>query len=78
MQKQPSEGFFKKYVIKNLKKIIRNPLRKKVFTKSVRRRFLQNTAGRLLLITAVSIGVKGELVHETVNYDTETKASVKI
>ena len=78
MQKQPSEGFFKKYVIKNLKKIIRNPLCKKVFTKSVRRRFLQNTAGRLLLITAVSIGVKGELVNETVNYDTETKASVKI
>ena len=40
--------------------------------------FLQNTTGRLLLIIAVSIVVKGELTNETVNYDTKTKAYVPI
>ena len=34
---------------------------------------MQNNTGRLLLITVVSIAVKGELAKETVNYDTEIK-----
>ena len=44
------------------------------FVKFVRKLFLQNSTGRVLLIIAVSIFVKGELANETVNYDTETKA----
>ena len=38
------------------------------FAKFVRTPFLQNTRGRLVLIIAVSIVVKGELANETVNY----------
>ena len=48
------------------------------FAKFVRISFLQNTTGRLLLIIAISILVKGELVNETVSYDTKTKAYVPI
>ena len=33
--------------------------------------FLQNSTGRLLLIIAVSVVVKGVLENETVNYDTK-------
>ena len=36
----------------------------------IRTPFLQNRTGRLLLIIAVSIVVKGVLANETVNYDT--------
>ena len=36
--------------------------------------FLQNAMGKLLLILAISIVVKGELEIETVSYDTEMKA----
>ena len=39
---------------------------------------MQNTIGRLLLLIALSIVVKGELANETVNYDTKTKAYVPI
>ena len=46
--------------------------------KFVRTPFLQNITGRLLLIIVVSKVVKGELVNETVNYDTEIKAHVPI
>ena len=46
------------------------------FVKFVRTPFLQNTTGWLLLIIAVSIVVKGELVNKTVNYDTKTKRVV--
>ena len=46
--------------------------------KFVRIPILQNTTGRLLLIIAVSIVVKGELENETVNYDIKTKAQVPI
>ena len=42
------------------------------FAKFVRTPFLQNTTGRLLMIMAVSIVVKGELANKTVNYDTKT------
>ena len=35
-------------------------------------------AGRLLLIMAVSVVVKGELANKTINYDTKTKAYVPI
>ena len=42
------------------------------FEKFVRKPFLQNTTGRLLLIIVVII-VKGELANETVNYDTKVK-----
>ena len=48
------------------------------FAKFVGTPFLQNTSGRLLLIIAVSIVVKGELANETVNFDTKTKAYVPI
>ena len=41
------------------------------FAKFVRTPFLQNSTGRLLLIIAVSIVVKGVLANETVNYDTK-------
>ena len=40
------------------------------FAKFERTPFLQNSTGRLLLIIAVSIVVKGILTNETVNYDT--------
>ena len=43
------------------------------FAKFVRTLFLQSTTGCLFLIIAVSIVVKGELVNETVNYETEIK-----
>ena len=48
------------------------------FAKFERTPFLQNTTGRLLLIIAVSIVVKGKLANETLNYDKKTKAYVKI
>ena len=38
--------------------------------------FLQNTTGRLPLIIAVSIVVKGELANETVHYDKKAEAYV--
>ena len=38
----------------------------------------QNSTGRLPLIIAVSIVVKGVLANETVNYDTKPKAYVLI
>ena len=43
------------------------------FAKFVRTPFLQNSTGQPLLIIAVSTVVKGELVSDTVNYDTKTK-----
>ena len=46
------------------------------FAKFVKTPFLQNTTGRLLLVIAVSIVVKGELANETVNYDTKAEAYV--
>ena len=48
--------FFRRYFLVN-------------FTKFVRTSFLQSTTGRLLLIIAVSIVLKGELANKTVNYD---------
>ena len=47
------------------------------FAKFVGILLLQNITGRLLII-AVSVVVKGELVNESVNYDTKTKAYVPI
>ena len=44
------------------------------FPKFVRRPFLQNSTGRLLLIIAVSIMTKEVLANEAVNYDTKTEA----
>ena len=46
--------------------------------KFVRIPFLQSTTGRLLLMIVLSILMKGELVNETVSYDTKTKAYVPI
>ena len=43
------------------------------FAKLVGTPFFQNTTGQPLLIIAVATVVKGELVSETVNYDTKTK-----
>ena len=39
---------------------------------------MQNTTGRLLVIIALSIVVKGEVAKETVNYGTKTRAYVPI
>ena len=39
---------------------------------------MQNSAGRLLLIIAVSTAAKEVFLNETVNYDTKTKAYVLI
>ena len=44
------------------------------FAKFLRASFLQNTTGRLLLLIAVSVVVKGKLANESVHYDTEIKA----
>ena len=48
------------------------------FARFARTPFSQNSIGRLLLITAVSILAKGALANETVNYDTKIKAYVLI
>ena len=48
------------------------------FAKFVRTPFLRTTTGRLLLIIAVSVVVKGELPNENLNHDTKTKAYVPI
>ena len=88
MQKQVSERFFKKGVMRNFVKFTRKHLCRKDetlaqffsfdFCEICKIIFLQNTIGRLLLIIAVSLVVKGELTNETVNYDTKTKAYVPI
>ena len=85
MQKQSSKGFFKKGVMRNFVEFARKHFPESPFfikvnsvaflnTRPQRRSFLQSTTRRLLLITAISIVLvmKGELVSETVNYDTET------
>ena len=43
------------------------------FAKFVRTPFLQNTIGRLLLIIAVLIVVKGEFANKSIDYDAEIK-----
>ena len=48
------------------------------FAKYVGIPFLQNTTGRLLLIIAVSIVVKGKLAGETASYDTKAKGYAPI
>ena len=48
------------------------------FAEFVRKPFLQNSTGQLILIIAVSVVAKGVLANETVNYDTQTKAYVLI
>ena len=85
MQKQPSEGFFKKGVMRNFAEFTRKHLYRNPFwcflvnfAKFARTPFLQNSTGRLLLIIAVSIVAKGVLVNKTVNYETRTKAYVLI
>ena len=85
MVKQPSEGFFKKGVIRNFAEFTRPSVPESLFwcflvnfAEFVRTSFLQNSTGRLLLIIAVSIVAKGVLANETVNYDTQTKAYVLI
>ena len=81
--KQPSEGFFKKDVLRNFAKFTRKYLRQNLFfgvflsnfVAFLRTPFLQNSTRRLILIITVS---KRVLANETVNYDTETKAYVLI
>ena len=43
------------------------------FAKFVRTPFLLNSTGRLLLLIAVPMVMKGELENEAVNYDTKLK-----
>ena len=81
MLKQPSEAFFKKDVMGNFAEFTKNTSVPESlfwcflvnFAKFVRTPFLQNSTGRLLLIIAVSIVVKGVLANETVNYDTKAR-----
>ena len=79
MGKLPSEGFFKKDVMRNFAKFTRKHRCFRVsFVEFVKTPFLQNSTGGLLLIIAVSIVAKGVLANEIVNYDTQTKAYVLI
>ena len=85
MQKLRSEGFFKNGIMRNFAEFTRkHPYRNTFwcflvnFAKFARTPFLQNSTGRLLLIIAASIVVKGVLANETVNYMTRTKAYVLI
>ena len=78
IQKQPSEGFLKKGVMRNFGKFTRkwlcrtNEALAQVFScefckicKNTFSHFLQNTTGQLLLIIVVLVVVKGELANET-------------
>ena len=86
MLKQPSEGFFKKDIMRNFAEFTGKHLCRNLFfwcfvgnfAKFVRTPFLQNSTRRLLLIIAVSIAVKRVLANETVNYVTKTKAYILI
>ena len=85
MQKQPSERFFKKGVVRNLQNSQENICNGFSFwcflvnfAKFARTPFLQNSTGRLLLIKAVSIVARGVLANEAVNYETRIKAYVII
>ena len=83
MLKQPSKRFFKKRCYEKFCRIHRNTSVSEFlflvnFAKFVRAPFLQSSIGRLLLIIAVSIEVKGVLANETVNYDAKTKAYILI
>ena len=82
MQKQPSEGFFKKRCYEKFRRIHKKTSVPESFfwcflvnfREHAKAPFLQNSTGRLLLIVAVSIVAKGVLTKETVNYETKTKA----
>ena len=73
MQKQPSEGFFKKGLMRNFAEFTRKHLYWNPFLV-----FSCDGTGRLLLIIVVSIEARGVLTNETVNYETKTKAYVLI
>ena len=74
MGKEPSEGFFKKDVMTKFRKIHKKTSVPESlfccslvsFAEFVRKPFLQNSAGRLILIIAVSVVAKGLLANETV------------
>ena len=81
MQKQPSEGFFKKGLSEILQSSQENICTGTPFwgfrvnvVKFARTSFLQNSTGRLLLMIAVSIVAKDVLANKTLNYETRTKA----
>ena len=85
MVKQPSEGFFKKGVMRNFAEFTRTSVPESLFwcflvnfAEFVRTPFLQNSTGRLLLIRAVSIVAKRILANETVNYDTQISLEFNI
>ena len=73
MQKQPSEGFFKKGLMRNLAEFTRKHLYRNPFLV-----FSCDGTGYLLLIIVVPIEARGALTNETVNYETRTKAYVLI
>ena len=79
MQKQQSEGFFKKGVMKNFAEFTRKHLYSNPFfvfscefCKICKDTFLQNSTGQLPIIILASIVAKGVLANETVNYETKT------
>ena len=80
MQKQPSEEFFKKGVMKSFPEFTRKYLYRNPFLVfpceflTAEHLQLHNSTGRLLLIKAVSIVAKEVLTNKTVNYETRTKA----
>ena len=79
MVKQPSKGFFKKDVLRNLAKFTRKHLRQNLLVFSCQFcGICKNTfcTELMILIIAVSIVGKGVLANETVNYDTQVKAYV--
>ena len=71
MVKQPSEGFFKKDVMRSFAKFTRKHLCQNLI-------FGVFLSILLIRITAVSMVVKGVLANDTVNYDTQTKTYVLI
>ena len=85
IQKQLSEGFFKKGVLRNICDGISFLFFFCEFCEFVRTYVLQSNAGRLFLIieasrvvSIVSVVTKGVLANETVNYGTKTQTYVLI
>ena len=79
MMKQPSKGFFKKDVLRNLTEFTRKHLCQNLlvfscqFCRIWKSTFFAEQYRTTDSIIAVSIVGKGVLANETVNYDTQTK-----
>ena len=82
MVKQPSEGFFKKDVLRNFAKFTRKHLCQNLLVFSCqfcgicKNTFFAEQYQTTDSDIAVSIVAKGVLANETINYDTQTKAYI--